>query len=181
MRVEIFNTFKNSATQALAILSICILSMSLGACTDDNSDLKTFMKDVRALEPRSIDPIPKLIPLPKFLFPVGINRRNPFKPSAQERKMDPFAPDQHRKKQPLEEFPLDALKFVGNIKQGRVLWALIKQPGGKIDFVKVGDYMGKNYGRIIVIKSDFIKIEETTKDSGKWDKHITTLNLQVGK
>ena len=169
------------ASNAITLLTVCILSMSLIGCANDNSDLKKFMQEVKASEPGPIEPIPKLKPLPKFLFPSDVSRRNPFKQIVQQKEDDKLAPDQNRKKEALEAFPLDALKLVGILKQAHVVWALIKQPDDKINFVKVGNYIGKNYGRILVIKPDFIKIEEVTKDSGKWEKHITTLNLNVGK
>lgn len=173
---------KSKANKAISLLTVCMLSISLIACSNDNSDLNKFMQQVKASEPKPIEPIPKLKPLPKFLFPSDTNRRNPFKQTTQQLKEDDkLAPDQNRKKEALENFTLDALKFVGTLKQANVIWALIKQPNDKINFVKVGNYIGKNYGRILVIKTDFIKIEEVTKDSGKWEKHITTLNLNVGK
>jgi type IV pilus assembly protein PilP len=40
--------------------------------------------------------------------------------------------------------------------------------------------MGQNYGRVIVIKRDLIKLEETIKNSGMWEKHITTINIYTG-
>jgi type IV pilus assembly protein PilP len=58
---------------------------------------------------------------------------------------------------------------------------LIKQPNKQVSRVKVGNYMGQNYGRIIVINNELIKIEETIKNSGTWEKHSTTINLDTGK
>lgn len=172
---------KITALGSLRLLFLGLLSMLIAACSSDNKDLRQYFDEVRKSEPKPIDPIPKFQPLPKFLFPDEANRRNPFKPSEVAKKADQLAPDQHRKKQPLEAFPLDALKFVGNLKEGGLNWALIKQPDGKVNFVKVGDYMGKNFGRIIFIKNDLIRLEESLKDSGKWEKHITTINLYDGK
>lgn len=81
----------------------------------------------------------------------------------------------------MESFPLDALKFVGTLKKDNEIWALIRQPEGQISRVKVGDYMGQNYGRIILIKNELIKLEETVQKSGKWEKQFTTINLDTGK
>ena len=96
--------------------------------------------------------------------------------------MDQSAPDQKRPKQPLEAFPLDALKFVGILKEGNQLWGLILNPEKKIVPIKIGDYMGQNYGQVIAIKNEEIKLQETIKSSsGTWEKHITTLHLDTGK
>lgn len=162
------------------ILFISSLSALLSACSGDNSDLMNYMNDVKSRPASPIEPIPKFAPLPSFKFPENDSRRSPFKPVDVKKRTDQSAPDQKRVKQPLEAFPLDALKFVGILKQSNSIWALIKAPD-KITPVKVGDYMGQNYGRIISIKNDEIKLEETIKNSGTWEKHITTLNLVTGK
>lgn len=157
------------------------LSLFLSACSGDNSDLVKYINDIKSRPAKSIEPIPRFAPLPKFKFPENDQRRSPFKPVVHRKNVDQYAPDQKRIKQPLEAFPLDALKFVGILEQGSVIWALIKQPDMQISRVRVGDYMGQNYGRIIVIKRDLIKLEETVKDTGTWEKKITTINLDTGK
>jgi type IV pilus assembly protein PilP len=163
------------------LLSISILISLLSACSGDNADLMKYIRDVKSRPGRPIDPIPQFSPLPIFKFPEDENRRNPFKPIDIKTKNDGDAPDKKRPKQPLEAFPLDALKFVGILKQDNEIWALIKQPDNQVSRVKVGNYMGQNYGRIISIKDDLIKIEETVRNMGKWEKQTTTIKLDTGK
>lgn len=158
-----------------------IISLFLSACSGDNSDLVKYINEIKARPAKKIEPIPQFAPLPIFKFPENDNRRSPFKPVDLKKNSDQYAPDQKRMKQPLEAFPLDALKFVGILEQDSMIWALIKQPSMQITRVRVGDYMGQNYGRIILIKRDLIKLEETIKTSGKWEKQITTINLDTGK
>lgn len=158
-----------------------MIVLLLCSCSGDKSDLIKYINDVKSRKAKPIEPIPQFAPLPFFDFPENDNRRNPFKPVDQKKRIDLNAPDQKRSKQPLEAFQLDALKFVGTLKEGSEIWALIKQPDGQIVRVRSGNYMGQNYGRIISINNDLIKIEETTKDSGKWEKHITTITLDTGK
>ncbi len=69
------------------------------------------------------------------------------------------------------------------MEKDSTVWALIKDPEGKITPLRIGQYMGQNYGRVIAIKLNEIKLEETIKNSGTWEKHITTLQLatEVGK
>lgn len=167
--------------QQLHAFLLGLLSLLITACSGDNSDLLKYINDVKARPSKLIEPLPKFAPLPIFKFPENDKRRNPFKPVVLTKNADLYAPDQKRLKQPLEAFPLDALKFVGILEQGAVIWALIKQPDMQISRVRVGDYMGQNYGRIIVIKRDLIKLEETVKDTGSWEKKITTINLDTGK
>lgn len=157
------------------------LSLLLSACSGDNSDLVKYINDIKSRPSKPIEPIPKFAPLPVFKFPDNDQRRSPFKPVVLKKNADLYAPDQKRLKQPLEAYPLDALKFVGILERDSVIWALIKQPDQQITRVRVGDYMGQNYGRIIIITQELIKLEETVKDTGSWEKKITTIKLDTGK
>ena len=156
------------------------LILLCSACTGDNSDLENYINDVKSRPGPPVEAIPKLVPLPKFRFPENDTRRSPFK-AMDIKNPNQDAPDQTRVKQPLEAFPLDALKFVGILKQDNQLWALINNPQKKVIPVKVGNYMGLNYGRIISITNNEIKLEETVKNSGTWEKHITIIHLYTGK
>ena len=162
-------------------LLVSSLTLVISACSGDNSDLMSYMNQMKSRPGQPIDAIPKFAPLPIFKFPEHDDRRSPFKPVELKKADDMYAPDQKRVKQPLEAFPLDALKFVGILKQGSEIWALIKTPEDKITPLKIGGYMGQNYGQIITIKHDEIKLEETLRKSGKWEKVVTTLNLDTGK
>jgi type IV pilus assembly protein PilP len=167
--------------QQAKILLIGFSSLLLGACSGGNDDLKKYIYEIKSRAVKKIEPIPKFAPLPIFKFPDNDSRRNPFKPIDVNAGKDLYAPDQNRVKQPLEAFPLDALKFVGVLKQGNEIWGLIMQPDKKVVRVKLGNYMGQNYGRIILIKDNLIKLEEIIKNAGKWEKNITTINLNTGK
>jgi type IV pilus assembly protein PilP len=161
---------------------ISSFSLLLAACSGNNEDLTRYIHQVKQRKSRAIEPIPIFASLPGFKFPADENRRNPFKATNQKKRADPFAPDQRRIKQALEVYPLDALKFVGTLTQDNEIWGLIKQPDSQITRVHVGNYMGQNYGRIIMIKNNSIKLEETIKNtSGTWEKHVTTLELYTGK
>jgi type IV pilus assembly protein PilP len=162
------------------ILFLTILSALISGCSEDNSDLAKYINEVKRRPGRPIEPIPKFSPLPTFRFPENDTRRSPFKP-VEHVKLDLYAPDQKRKKEPLEAYPLDGIRFVGILKQGNILWALIKDPSKKIVPVRVGNYMGLNYGRIISIKNNEIKLEETVKNLGKWEKRTTTIHLDTNK
>lgn len=163
--------------------SLFLISLALTACTDDNYDLIQYIHSIKRRVSPPIEAIPNFAPLPVFKFPEESNRRNPFKPtSVKKQTIDPYAPDQKRIKEPLESYPLDALQFVGILKQGADVWGLIKQPNGQIVRVKVGNYMGQNYGQIKSIKTNVIQLDETVRgSSGKWEKQITSLELFSGK
>lgn len=163
------------------LILIGVFSLLLAACSGDNNDLTQYIHRVKHRKTRAIEPIPVFKPLPPFKFPENEARRNPFKPMSAKKHVDPYAPDQHRLREPLEAYPLDSLKFVGTLTEDNKVWALIKEPDSQIIRVQIGNYMGQNYGRIAVIKNNALKLEETIKgSSGQWEKHMTTLELYTG-
>ncbi|MFY7697916.1 MAG: pilus assembly protein PilP [Legionella sp.] len=157
------------------LLICCCLFVS---CSDNNADLKRYIYDVKTRPPNPIEPIPEFVIPPKFSYPENELRRNPFKPNVSEKpKLDISAPDMHRSKQPLEAFSIDVLKFVGVLQEGSVFWGLINQPNGLVTKVKVGDYMGKNYGRVTNINDTSIALEEVIQVNGQWQKRNYMIKL----
>ncbi|ETO93581.1 pilus assembly protein PilP [Legionella oakridgensis] len=161
-------------------LMIGLLSMTLCACGSDEDELQRYIYAVKTRPAKPVEPIPEFEVPPKFTYPEAEKRRSPFKPIvAEQQENDTLAPNIHRPKQPLEAFPLDALKFVGILKEGPIVWGLISQPGGLVSRIKPGDYMGKNYGQVIRISEDAIQIEETIKVGEKWEKKMIILKLNT--
>lgn len=161
--------------RVILVLSALVL---IGCGSSNESDLNRYINHVKSKPARPIEPLPEFKPLAKFIFPEVDHRRSPFKPRVVQQG-DVFSPNIKRPKQPLEAFPLDALIFVGILKQGSTIWALIKQPEGLITRVKPGDYMGQNYGQIIAIKDKVILLDEAVQVEGKWEKRHVKINLKV--
>ncbi|MFC3908430.1 pilus assembly protein PilP [Legionella dresdenensis] len=168
--------------QLKKLLSLIILTACLSACVSEaDLELSRYINEIKQRKARPIEPIPEFLPLPKFSYPENDNRRSPFKQKEKKKAADQQAPNTKRPKQPLEMFPLDSLKFVGVLKQGAMIWALVSQPGGEVVRVRPGEYMGQNYGKIIQIKDTVIKLEESVQAEGKWQKRITTININTGQ
>lgn len=87
--------------------------------------------------------------------------------------------ERHRK-QPLEAYPLDSLSYVGMLNKNGLTVALIKV-SDLLYQVRVGDFMGQNYGRITAITEGQLTLREVIQDNvGEWVERDTTLNLQEG-
>lgn len=84
----------------------------------------------------------------------------------------------NRRKEPLEAWPLDAMSMVGSVsKQGQPM-ALLRVDR-LLYQVKVGDYLGQNYGRIMKISETEITLREIVQDAaGEWIERPATLQLQ---
>jgi len=156
------------------------MSFFITSCGQDNVDLKHYIAKIKARPAQAIEPMPDFVSVPVFKFPEHGGRRSPFKPTEQK-KVDDVAPDSSRAQQPLERFPLDALKFIGLLKQGNQLWALIQDPEKKVTSIKIGGYMGQNYGQVISITGTEIKLQELIKTSGLWEKHLTSIPWDTRK
>lgn len=137
-------------------VGLCLLA-SLVACNQDMSDLQQYMDTVKARPAAPIEPIPEIKPYVRFIYPG--HEVDPFDADMLKPEQTPgteggVSPDPNRVPEFLESFPLDSLRMVGTVYQGKDLWALIRIPDGAVHRVKVGNYMGKNHGKVT-------KVEET--------------------
>lgn len=91
------------------------------------------------------------------------------------------APEMARRKEPLEAYPLDAMAMVGSLNKTGTPTALLSVE--KLLYqVRVGDYLGQNYGKIVKISETGIQIREIVQDTtGDWIERMTALDLQEGK
>lgn len=173
--------FKRGALQ----ISLALFLVLLPGCGNDISDLNQYILSIKAVPKGTIAPLPEIKVVETFMFnPEGL--RDPFKPLVQP-EQDEVAeqstgggikPDTTRRKEELEAFPLDALKMVGTVSMNSTLWGLVKADDGTIHRVQVGNYMGKNYGKIIRISTDKIELIEIVLDKpGVWREQQTSLGI----
>jgi type IV pilus assembly protein PilP len=89
-----------------------------------------------------------------------------------------IAPELSRRKEPLEAFPLDSVSMVGSlVKTGQPV-ALVKVDA-LLYQVRVGNYLGQNYGRVTKITESDVALREIVQDAaGEWIERVATLQLQ---
>jgi type IV pilus assembly protein PilP len=167
----------------LLLLSLCL---GLAACGDQNDDLRQFVRDAGKDMKGKVEPLPQVKPYTPFSYDA-FDIPDPFKP----RKLKPtgkgggLQPDVNRPRELLENFPLENLKMVGSLEQREpnkkapVFYGLIKTPDNNIYRVKVGNYLGQNYGKIMAITETEITLKETVEDAGgNWTERETSMTLQ---
>jgi len=169
--------------RAIAI-AVAFSSLLLGACTgEQHSDLRQFVRDSDNIPRGRIPPLPEVRPYEPFEY-AAFDLTDPFVPrkiEAPKPSNVPGAlqPPKNHRKGPLEAFPLENLKMVGTLQQKQNFYALIKTPDNNLYRVKPGDYMGQNFGRIVVIDEVAVKLKELVQDSGnEWKEEERTLLLQ---
>lgn len=152
----------------------------LAACGGSMSDLEEWVAEVKSRKSTAIEPIPQIKQYEAFTF-VPADRRDPFKPiepREQQSADSGLRPDINRNKEPLEEFPLDALRMVGTIGALGRTYALIKAPDGVVHRVTIKDHMGLNYGEITQIAETEVTLMELVPDGfGGWVQRPATLAL----
>jgi len=87
-------------------------------------------------------------------------------------------PDDGRGRQALEQYPLESLSLVGSMSSANRTVALVRSGDGVIHQVRVGDYMGQNYGKVIAIEAKQVRLRELVPDgSGGWQERSATVSL----
>lgn len=88
------------------------------------------------------------------------------------------APELARRKEPLEAFPLDTMMLVGSLVKAGQPVALVRVDN-LLYQVKVGNYLGPNYGRVMKIEETEVTLREIVQDAvGEWIERAATLSLQ---
>lgn len=166
------------------IVILLLASAALSACGGgDMADLQDWVNSVKKKQKGAVEPLPEIKTVEPFVFrPEDL--RDPFiqnekSEQQEETKGDNgIHPDTARAKEELESYELDSLRMVGTINQNNMLWGLVKAIDGTIHRVRVGNYMGRNFGKIIRIKDGEIELLEIIPDSpGGWRERKQSLVL----
>jgi len=163
------------------VLGPALVCFALAACGgEQHGDLRQWVKDQEKLPHGNIPPLPEMKPYEPYTY-NAYDLTDPFRP----RKIEPpkggggaLAPDLNRRREPLEAFPLESLKMVGTLEQKKEIYALVRAPDSALYRVKVGNYVGQNFGRIVGISESAIKVKEIIQDStGNWEEKDQALLL----
>jgi len=88
-----------------------------------------------------------------------------------------IAPELSRRKEPLEATPLDTVAMVGSLTKAGKPVALVRVDN-LIYQVRVGNYLGQNYGRITAVTEASVVLREIVQDAaGEWTERPATLQL----
>lgn len=165
-----------------AVLGAAVVLAGCGANTDELSQWMEQQK--REVKP-NVEPIAapkKFVPQP-YASITGIEPFSAQKVTAGTR-MDSgqsnamVAAQLRRRKEPLEAYPLDAMKMVGTVTRQGKPHALI-EVDKLLHYVKSGEYIGQNYGQITKIGETELSLRELVQDAaGEWIERTTTLQLQ---
>lgn len=171
--------------RAARLLCVSVALMALAGCNDDRSfsDLSSFMEEARARPTGTIEPLPKFRAYQAFTYNAS-NMRSPFQPPVKidlvnrQKGSRLVKPDETRVRQFLETFNIESFEMVGTMANETGTFALLKGAGG-VHRVKVGDYLGRNNGRIVSINDSAVDVVEIVPDGeGAWLERPRSISLK---
>jgi type IV pilus assembly protein PilP len=175
-----------SAAGSCGRFLLVALAGSMGtACTGEQDELQQWMEQQKREVKPSVQPLspPKKFDPQPYAAVTGVEPFSTQKLTValkQEARQPNslLAAEINRRKEPLEAYPLDSMTMVGSVtKQGRP-YALLRVDN-LLYQVKLGDYLGQNYGKITKITETDIALREIVQDAaGEWIERSGSLQLQ---
>ncbi len=173
-----------SRLSRLMCISLFGVSALLAGCSQD-AEVREWMAQAKR-ETKVF--VPKIAE-PKTFAPFAYGRKdsvdpfNPVKLSAAIAKLRALSgkgikPDLERRREPLEQYPLDTVKMVGILQKPGMTYAIL-QIDKAVFQAKVGNYVGQNFGMITNITETGVDLKEIVQDaSGEWVERKARLELQ---
>lgn len=169
-------------TGAAALLAAVAL---LSACVDERDELSQWMEQQRREAKPSVEPLtppkkfdPQPYALAQAVEPFSSQKLTVALKQEARQPNSILSAELSRRKEPLEAYPLDGMSMVGSLSRQGAPYALLRADN-LLYQVKVGDYLGQNYGRITRIGETEITLREIVQDAaGEWIERPATLQLQ---
>lgn len=162
-----------------------MLTLSVVACGGEQEELQQWMEQQK----REVKPNVEPLSPPKKFLPQAYSAVTGVEPFSTQKltvalKQEARQPNSllaaeiNRRKEPLEAYPLDSMSMVGSVvKQGHP-YALLRVDN-LLYQVKIGDYLGQNYGKITKINETDVSLREIVQDAaGEWTERVGSLQLQ---
>ena len=165
---------------------LIMLSAGLVGCQryDNLSDLQSFVTEIKNRPGAEVEPVPEFVPYEGFVYSAA-SMRSPFEiPLVIETQMNTVLsqdvePDFDRPREPLESQALSEMGMVGMLLRGETFEALIEDAFGEVHRIGIGNYLGRNHGRVENISNSQVNIIEIVPSgSGGWVERPQTLTLQ---
>lgn len=161
----------------------------LAGCSEsDVAEINSWMADVRKNTKVNVKPLTE----PKTFIPFAYGVReqtDPMDPNkllaelarAAANGTNPLRPDETRRKEFLESFPVDAMRMVGTINKAGINYGLV-QIDRNLYQIKAGQRLGQNFGMVTGVSEAAISLKEVVQDAGgEWVERMSKLELQESK
>lgn len=166
------------------IFGLCVFFLTACDSSSQHQDLHDFMAETKRRPQGQIEPLPAFRPYRPYAY-SAMTLRSPFdRPVREEDKASikggrTVEPDMNREREYLESFNIAGLRMVGTLTKSGRLWALIDDGQGGVHSVTVGNFMGKNHGKIISADRAQIEVLEIISDGANgWVERPRIIKLE---
>ncbi|KQP23219.1 pilus assembly protein PilP [Pseudorhodoferax sp. Leaf267] len=171
----------------LSLLALSALALA-GCGSADEDELQQWMTEQRSQVRPRVTPLTA----PKQFVPQAYDQESGVDPFSQQKLAQALrqdsaqttanaslvAPELARRKEPLESYPLDSMAMVGSLRRDGAPVALIRIDN-LLHQVRVGAYLGQNYGKVTKIDETEVSLREIVQDGGgDWIERKASLVLQ---
>ncbi|MDR1889755.1 MAG: pilus assembly protein PilP [Zoogloeaceae bacterium] len=167
---------------------IVLIALLVAACSDQENIRNWMDEQAKGMRAR-VEPIPQIKPYEAVPYEVA-NLLDPFNSSKiipegrsgrTGREGEPDFEARDLRNNILEKVPLESVQLIGIMNLNNQQMAAVQVESLQlIKQVKVGDWLGVDFGVITQIKEQEIVIKEVIEDSsGEWVERINALQLQV--
>jgi type IV pilus assembly protein PilP len=168
-------------------LLMTAVTLSLVACSSEQTELQAWMDQ----ETKAVLPTKEKISEPKVFEPYryeNATQTDPFSTTKLSIALDRMQkskgglkPDLNRRREVLENYPLENIRMVGHLANTKASFALL-QAENVVYQAKIGNYLGQNFGVITKMNDGEVLIKELVQDAaGEWTERETALRIQEKK
>jgi len=170
------------------IFAVATILTLAGCSSGDHEELDAWMIQVKSAPGGRIEPVPTFAAYKPFDY-SAVSLRAPFDKPVIVKPEDGLgmsanvdAPSATRAKELLEMVNIESMTMVGSLEKDGQLWALLGDADGNVHYVKDGNYVGKNNGRIVFTSPTYIQIVEVISNGGNgWVERPRVLELRENK
>jgi len=163
---------------------LTIVTGLLTACGSDGlDDLREFVNNAHKNRKPRVEQLPEVKAQQKFSYSAE-EGTDPFgtfnlKPRGTSTASSGPRPDLNRRREPLEDYPLDSLKMVGTLTRSRQSWVVLQAPDGTVHRAQVGNHIGQNFGRVVTITEAKVELVELVQNPlGDWIERKASLSIE---
>lgn len=177
MRSEVIAVTRGAAL-VLMIGALAGCARGVTSTPGDAPNLQKWVEDVRARPAPPLEPLPVMQQFETFEYAAQV-LRDPFSDAWNNAEGGGLRPDPNRRKETLEQYPLDSLDMVGTIGKGAGLVALVMGPDKVTYRVRPGNYLGQSDGRVTSVREDGVELVELVPDgAGGWLERPASIALE---
>ena len=172
--------------------SVSLLAVILAGCAPAHQDLRDWMDKQRREARPHVTPLKEPTPFVPAVYDDGglaeafalqrltsvLRGDDADADVSGDASLALINPELNRRKEPLEEFPLDAMSMVGLLERGDKRVALVRVNGLLYQVIE-GNHIGQDYGLVTKISESEVTLREIVQDAaGEWIERKASLELQ---